>query len=313
MVFGSFQIDRMTKLDFYIVDVFAERKYSGNQLAVFFNAANVDDITMLQIAKEINFAESTFILGGDEKNGFQVKIFTPESEIPFAGHPTVGTSYVIRNLLLKKEISNLILNLKVGQVKAEFLNDKDGKPLTFITQLQPEFYNHFDKKEIASLLGIDVNDFDDQLPICEVSTGLPFIIVPLKSLKGIKQIKSDAGSFVSFMKRKGLYKTNNSSGLTTSIFCFTPETYDSQNDFNSRMLCVEDKVLKEDAATGSANGCFLAYYLKYINAFANLAMEQGYEIGRPSCLYLKGSLIENHYEIKVGGSTQLVAKGEWML
>jgi len=303
----------MTKLDFYIVDVFAERKYTGNQLAVFLNAADVDDITMLQIAKEIDFAESAFILGGDEKNGFQVKIFTPESEIPFAGHPTVGASYVIRNFVLKKDISNLRLNLKVGQVNAEFLNTKDGKSLTFITQVQPKFNDHFDKKELASLLSLELNEVDDQLPICEVSTGLPFIIVPIKSLQGIKKIKSDAASFISFMQNKGLYKTNNPLGLTSSIFCFTPETYESQNDFNSRMICVEDEVLKEDAATGSANGCFLAYYLKYINASANLSMEQGYEMGRPSRLYLKGSFIENHYEIKVGGSAKLIAKGEWML
>ena len=79
------------------------------------------------------------------------------------------------------------------------------------------------------------------------------------------------------------------------------------------MLCVEDEVLKEDAATGSANGCFLAYFLKFINASANLTMEQGYEMGRPSRLYLKGSLTQSLYEIKVGGSTQLIAKGEWMI
>ena len=115
------------------------------------------------------------------------------------------------------------------------------------------------------------------------------------------------------MKNKGLYKTNNPSGLTTSIFCFTTQTYESQNNFNSRMLCVDDEVLKEDAATGSANGCFLAYYLKYINASADLSMEQGYEMGRHSRLYLKGSLIGNNYEIKVGGSTQLIAKGEWFI
>ena len=303
----------MAKLDFYIVDVFAEEKYAGNQLAVFLDAGEVDDKTMLKIAKEINFAESSFILSGDEKSGFRIKIFTPESEIPFAGHPTVGTAYVIRNLILKKELDMLKLNLKVGQVKANFSNTKEGKPLTFITQVQPKFKDSVDKKEIAELLNLRNEDIEDQLPICEISTGLPFIIVPIKTLSSIKKIKTTADSLIAFMKKKRLYKTNNLSGQTTSIFCFTSETYDSQNDFNSRMLCVEDEILKEDAATGSANGCFLAYYLKYINAKANLSMEQGFEMGRHSILKLKGVLTDNHYEIKVGGSVQIIAKGEWFV
>lgn len=303
----------MAKLDFYIVDVFAEKKYRGNQLAVFLDAKHINENTMLQLAKEINFAESTFIVGGEEKTGFDVKIFTTESEIPFAGHPTVGTSYVIRNLLLKKEIDNLTLNLKVGKVKAEFTSSDEGKTLTYITQVQPKFNDTFEKKEVAAMLNINVSEIDDQFPIREISTGLPFIIVPIKSLESIKNIKTDADSIIKFMKKKGLYKTNNPSGLTTSIFCFTPETYEKQNNFNSRMLCVEEEIMKEDAATGSANGCFLSYYLKYINPAAKLSMEQGFEIGRPSHLKLKGSLIENHYEIKVGGSVQLVAKGEWFV
>jgi len=301
----------MTKLDFYIVDVFAEKKYAGNQLAVFLDAGKIDENAMLKIAKEINFAESTFILGGDENKGFDVKIFTPESEIPFAGHPTVGTAFVIRNLVLKKEIEQLYLNLKVGQVIADFELSKDGKPLTFVTQIQPKINDLFDRKEVAELLNLKDEELDDQLPICEISTGLPFMIVPVKSLGSIKKIKTNASDFMAFMKKRRLYKTNNPSGQTTSVFCFTQETYDSQNDFNSRMLCVEDEVLKEDAATGSANGCFLAYYLKYINPKANLSMEQGFEMGRNSILKLKGSLIDNHFEIKVGGSTQLIAKGEW--
>ncbi len=303
----------MKKLDFYIVDVFAEEKYSGNQLAVFLDAAGLDKATMLKIAKEINFAETTFIGSGDEKNGFDIKIFTPESEIPFAGHPTVGTAYVIRNLLLKKDLSMLSLHLKIGKVKVEFQTSKEGKLLTFITQVQPEFNESFDKKEIATLLNIGASQIDDHLPICKISTGLPYLIVPLKSLETIKKIKTDADSFLSFMKNKRLYKSNNPSGLTTSIFCVTRETHEKQNDFNSRMFCVEDEILKEDAATGSANGCFLAYYLKYINPTANLSMEQGYDMGRPSRLLLKGKLTENNYEIKVGGSTQLIAKGEWIV
>ena len=303
----------MEKLEFYILDVFAEKKYAGNQLAVFLNAKNIDNAKMLQIAKEINFAESTFIQGGNEEKGFDVKIFTPESEIPFAGHPTVGTSFVIREFILKKNLNQLFLNLKIGQIKVEFKKANTSELLTFVTQAQPNFSENVDKQEIASLLNVDIQDIDEKLPVCEVSTGLPFIIVPLKSLESIQKIKTDAPSMVKFMKSKGLYKTNNPSGLTTSVFCFTSETYESRSDYNSRMLCVEDEVLKEDAATGSANGCFLAYYLKFIHPSANLLMEQGYEMKRPSNLHLKGKLIDNEYEIKVGGSVKLIAKGDWYL
>ena len=303
----------MKKLKYIIVDVFAEKKYAGNQLAVFLNASNIDESQMLQIAKEINFAESTFLLKGTEENGFDVKIFTPESEIPFAGHPTVGTSFVIREFLLKKDLKKLFLKLKIGKIKAEFDQSSNKGIVTYVTQAQPEFGVSYDKKEVADLLNIGVEEIDAQLPIYEVSTGLPFIIVPIKTLDNIRRIRTDASSVVNFMKEKGRYKTNHPSGLTTSIFCFTPETYDPQNDFNSRMLCVEDEVLKEDAATGSANGCFLAYYLKYIQPSANLLMEQGFEMGRPSHLKLKGRFDGNQFEIKVGGFTQLVAKGEWYL
>ena len=303
----------MDTLEFFIVDVFAERKYAGNQLAVFLDAQKIEPSTMLKIAKEINFAESAFILGGDEQNGFDIKIFTPESEIPFAGHPTVGSAFVIRNYLLKKELKQLRLNLGVGRILAEFFPVEENSWKTFITQVQPVFNNSFEKAEIADLLNIAVEAINDQLPVCEVSTGLPFIIVPLKSLSSIKKIKTDAASFIDFMERNGLYKTNNPSGQTTSLFCFSPETYHRQNDYNARMLCVEDEILKEDAATGSANGCFLAYYLKYINPTADLLMEQGYEMGRPAQLHLKGNLSEGQFEIRVGGLTQLVAQGQWIV
>jgi len=114
----------MKELDFYIVDVFAERKFSGNQLAVVRNANLLSENEMQQIAKEMNFSETTFILS-DEPNhgGFDVRIFTPEAEVPFAGHPTLGTAYILKNEVFNKVMDSVILNLKVGKIPVFFDND----------------------------------------------------------------------------------------------------------------------------------------------------------------------------------------------
>ena len=105
----------MAKPVFYIVDVFAEKKYVGNQLAVFRDISHLTTEEMQVIAKEMNYAETTFILSEQEKNGgYDVRIFTPEEEVPFAGHPTLGTSFIIQQKIIKKQVDQLILNLKIG-------------------------------------------------------------------------------------------------------------------------------------------------------------------------------------------------------
>jgi len=112
----------MEKLTFYIVDVFAEKKYSGNQLAVFKNAKALSDNEMQRIAKEMNYSETTFILSEEKRNsGYDVRIFTPEKEVPFAGHPTLGTAYVIQREIIKKPVEKIILNLKIGQIPVSLI------------------------------------------------------------------------------------------------------------------------------------------------------------------------------------------------
>ena len=109
---------------FYIVDVFAEEKYAGNQLGVFRNANDLSDKDMQKIAKEMNYSETTFILADEERDGgFDVRIFTPEEELPFAGHPTLGTAFVIQQEIMKKPVEKIILNLKVGKIPVTFSYD----------------------------------------------------------------------------------------------------------------------------------------------------------------------------------------------
>src|SRR3954451_4400729 len=150
-------------IHYSIVDVFSEGKYTGNPLAVFKNAGNISDREMKQIAKEINYSETTFILS-DSKNddGFDVRIFTPNEEIPFAGHPTLGTAYIIQNEVLKEPLENLILNFKGGQIPVSFNNEEE---VLWMKQNEPTFGQTLDRNKVSDVLNIDQENIDDQFPI----------------------------------------------------------------------------------------------------------------------------------------------------
>ena len=126
----------MTKRTFYILDVFAEQKYAGNQLAVFRNVAGISEAEMQQIAKEMHFSETSFILSEEKRNGgYDVRIFTPEHEIPFAGHPTIGTAYLIQQEIIKELVEKVVLNLKVGQIPVTFKYQVEQVDIMWMTDL----------------------------------------------------------------------------------------------------------------------------------------------------------------------------------
>lgn len=175
----------MERINYSIVDVFSNGKYTGNQLAVFKNAGNVPDNEMQQIAKEINFSETTFILSDSKiDGGYDVRIFTPNEEVPFAGHPTLGTAYIIQNEVLDEPLENIILNFKGGQITVSFNNQEE---LIWMKQNEPTFGRILDENKISEVLNIHKENIDDRFPIQEVSTGLPVIVVPLKSLDAVKK------------------------------------------------------------------------------------------------------------------------------
>src|SRR4051794_15153338 len=138
------------KIHYSIVDVFAEEKYTGNPLAVFKNAGNISDLEMQQIAKEMNYSETTFILS-DSKNdgGYDVRIFTPNEEIPFAGHPTLGTAYIIQNEVLKESVENLMLNFKGGQILVSFNKQEE---VLWMRQNKPTFGPILDPNKVSEVL-----------------------------------------------------------------------------------------------------------------------------------------------------------------
>jgi trans-2,3-dihydro-3-hydroxyanthranilate isomerase len=295
----------MRKCPFYIVDVFAEEKYAGNQLAVVRDAKALSDIEMQQIAKEMNFSETTFILSDQKRNGgYDVRIFTPKEEVPFAGHPTLGTAYVIQHEIIIEPVETIILNLKIGQIPVTLKYSGEQIDILWMKQMDATFGRIFEPEQISQVLSLNKREMDDRFPIQEVSTGLPFIIIPLKTLDTLKQAKVSKDKYFELIK--------DTQAKALLIFC--PETYDKENDLNIRVFA-DYYGVPEDPATGSANGCLAGYLVKYRyfgNDQIDIRVEQGYEIGRSSLLYLRAKDKGEKIDVSVGGKVVMIAKGEFI-
>jgi trans-2,3-dihydro-3-hydroxyanthranilate isomerase len=293
----------MQKLTFYIVDVFAEKKYAGNQLAVVRDAKTLSDSEMQKIAKEMHFSETTFILSDRKRDGgYDVRIFTPENELPFAGHPTLGTAYVIQREIVKDHIAEIVLNLKVGKIPVTFSYVKGRADVLWMKQVKPTFGQIFDAEPLSKVLNLDAKDLDSTYPIEEVSTGVPFIIVPLKSLSALKKARLARDEYFELIKN-----TN-----AKSILVFCPQTRAAENSLSVRVF-TEYYGIPEDPATGSGNGCLAAYLVKHRYFGKNkidIRVEQGYEIGRPSLLLLRAEDRKGEIEVHVGGRVEMVARGK---
>jgi trans-2,3-dihydro-3-hydroxyanthranilate isomerase len=283
-------------LPFYIVDVFAEKKYSGNQLAVFTGADVLNTDEMQKIAREINFAESTFITKLDDANSVaEIRIFTPEHEMQFAGHPIIGTSWVLMNRIFENQPKNISLSVPIGAIPIFQSGD-----LVWLQAAQPQFLDTFSAEGFLKFSNLTSTDFDDEFSIQEVTTGSAFVIVPLKSKKALENLVLDKVEMDQWLQAH--CKTNH-----RAIYFYCLE----DQNLVSRMFCIEDNQLKEDSATGSASTCLQAFLLKYYSAEIKIINHQGEFINRASQIYFDGKLANNHFDIKIGGKTQFIAKGEW--
>lgn len=303
-------------IPYYIVDVFAESAFCGNQLAVFLDTLGLSPESMQAMAREINFAESTFIRMSEIKGDlFPVRIFTPAMEIPFAGHPTLGTAFVIKEAILKDSIEKVRLALGVGEIPVDMVYVGGELETLWMTQVSPTFGPTFPADEVAALLGLETEDLYDHIPVQQVSTGIPFTIVPIRSLEKVKNIQIQREKFYNFLEKYRAAFVEDNGDVFYAFYCFCPEAEETHNDLHGRMLYHELDIT-EDSATGSANGCFLSYLLKHQflgKKPLNLRVEQGYEMQRPSLIKIKGrKLDEDQYLIQVGGSTHMIAKGEWL-
>jgi trans-2,3-dihydro-3-hydroxyanthranilate isomerase len=283
-------------LTFYIVDVFAEEKYAGNQLAVVRGGAGLPDERLQKIALEINYSETTFVLSEEEtEGGYDVRIFTPGDEVPFAGHPTLGTAYVIQHEILASPVDRITLKLKAGEIPVTF------SEVLWMRQLPPTFGATLDSALFARTLNLNPADLDHHHPVQEVSTGLPALIVPLRDLDALRRCKVDWERYTEV------------AGTEKNLYVFCPESHDDgPGDLSARMFA-NDLGVPEDPATGSAAGCLAAYLLEHVylgTDSLDVRVEQGYEIDRPSLLYLHTARDGDEMKVDVGGKVQMVAKGE---
>ena len=287
------------RLPLYIVDVFAEAKYEGNQLAVVLDEVGLSTEMMLKITREMHYSETTFITGYNlEERTFKVRIFTPEGELPFAGHPTLGTAYIAQRVLLKRKVDMVTLDLKAGMIPVEFNYEGDETGVLWMKQLNPVFGDTHPVEKFAKFLGLRVEDFDTDYPIQEVSTGVYFYMVPLKTRDALKRVRVNSESLEEYSK--------GGKAKWPLMFCREPES--PENDLKARMLTA----FTEDPATGSANGCLTGYLVKHKylgDSTVDVRVEQGAEVNRPSILYLKGSPVEGGISVEVGGKVAYVAEG----
>ncbi|SDJ93982.1 trans-2,3-dihydro-3-hydroxyanthranilate isomerase [Halovenus aranensis] len=286
---------------FHIVDVFAREKYAGNQLAVVTDAGDLSGEEMQAIAAEMDYSETTFVTGEPTERGWPVRIFTPEEEVPFAGHPTLGTASVIRQKLADDTPESVTLDLKVGSVPVTVGRDGDESFL-WMSQQPPEFGDELDHGELAAVLGLEATQVDDAWPVRVVSTGLPTIVVPLEDRAALEDIDLDRQAYDELVADRD----------AKLVHAVCPEPRDDDNDLAVRMFSPYYGV-PEDPATGSANGC-LAAYLSDVEYFGSPSVdarvEQGYEMGRPSLLLLHSEPDGEEIAVRVGGRVVPVARGD---
>jgi trans-2,3-dihydro-3-hydroxyanthranilate isomerase len=309
------------RLPFVQVDVFTSVPLEGNQLAVFADGSGLSDVEMQALAKETNLSETTFILPRDaateRERGVRVRIFTTTEELPFAGHPTLGTAMVLRNEALRNDAlrnevkrneaqssngaEEIALDLNVGRIPVRF-STRDGLPFGMMTQRDPEFKNKHSREDVARASGLVVDDIADDLPIQTVSTGNAFAIVPVKSLAVLQKLSPTWANMKAYLDKSD-----------AKFFYFVSrETVNSEAKLQSRMIFYNG----EDPATGSAAGPCAAWAVQYgvVPVDQQVLMEQGVEMKRRSRIFFSaGRNSDKIVNVRVGGHVAEVARGEFIL
>jgi trans-2,3-dihydro-3-hydroxyanthranilate isomerase len=291
----------LRRFPFVQLDVFSSRPFEGNSLAVFPDGRGLSDLHMQALAREMNLSETTFVLPRDpaieRERGVRVRIFTVQEELPFAGHPTLGTAFALRGATGAPEV---VLDLNAGQVPVRF-EDNPGQPVFGeMTQVEPKFGLIHDRETVVRATSLRDGDIDPSLPIQTVSTGLPFTIVPLRGLDVIRRLQVD-------LVRSSQYLRQTEGG---QFFYFVArETVDRAARLHARMLFYGG----EDPATGSAAGCATAWMVAHGVAQPDerVLIEQGIEMLRPSRIFVRASRVDNRVvNVRVGGNVVEVLRGE---
>jgi trans-2,3-dihydro-3-hydroxyanthranilate isomerase len=286
-------------------DVFSAQPLKGNPLAVFTDARGLSDAEMQALARETNLSETTFIFpreaAVERERGVHVRIFTALEELPFAGHPTLGTAMAIRAGRATPP-SEVILEMKVGKVPVTFHKETNGQVFGEMRQNNPVFSEVHSRDVVAPLIGLKPEDISDDVPIQTLTTGLLIVIVPLKSLAAIRSVRINypvANDYLERTEGRGFYFV-------------TRETEDPKARLHARRL-FEDR---EDPATGSAAGCAAAWMVRHGVAKSDeqALIEQGGEIHRQGQIFVRatrqGDAVSN---VRVGGHCAEVLRGEFLL
>ena len=297
------------------IDVFTSHSLEGNPLAVFTDARGLSDSEMQGLARETNLQETTFVLPRDpateQEEGVKVRIFVPEEEIPFGGHPTLGTAMVLRNLRMARansratDGSSVLLDLKVGKVPVDFREETSGNVFGEMHQVEPVFGPVHDRDTIAALLDLSPSDISSDVPIQSLSTGLFFIIVPIKNLSTLQRLTVAPRKAYDYLSRQKL------PGLS-DFYYVTLDTSDPTTGLRSRGIFSTS----EDPATGSAAGCTAAWMVRYGIAQPEQTVHilQGVEIKRPSHIFVRASKDGDKVtNVRVGGHAVEIMEGTFSL
>lgn len=290
------------RLSYVTLDVFTSTPLEGNQLAVFTDAHGLSDEQMQALAREMNLSETTFIFRRDaateKERGIRVRIFTTDEELPFAGHPTLGTAMVLRGLTGAETIH---LDLNVGKIPVQF-TQRDGLPFGQMTQRDPQFGQKHTREDIARAAGIPLNDIAEDVPIQTVSTGNAFAIVPVKSLAVLQRLAPAWAQMQAYLE-----KTD-----AKFLYWVSREAVNPEATLQARMIFYRG----EDPATGSAAGPCAAWAVQYgvIRPEQQALIEQGVEIKRRSRIYVAaGKEVNKVVNIRVSGHAVEIARAELSL
>ena len=297
-------------LEYSVLDVFAERPLEGNALAVFHDARGLSDDEMQRIARETNLSETTFIFPSDaeteQREGVRVRIFTTQEELPFAGHPTLGTAtWLYLNHPTLRGAEMITLRLNVGRITVRFdqCGEGDVGVRATMTQKDPVFAATHDRAEVARALGLNADDLSAEYLPQTVSTGVPFCIVLLRSVEVSQRLQL-------VQQEAQVWTAKNDAQF---FYCIAPLAQEAGGaDWHARMQFYSG----EDPATGSAAGCCIAWLVKtgLVSSGREVLIEQGIEMQRPSRIGVRATLEgERVHSVEVSGRTISVAEGRFFL
>ena len=283
---------------FVQVDVFTSVPLEGNQLAVFPDARGLSDSEMQRLAKEMNLSETTFVFPRDpeteSREGVRVRIFTVEEELPFAGHPTLGTAWYLKQQ--RPHETEIGLHLNVGRVPILF-ETRNGQLFGEMRQNDPRFGDTHQHSRVAHALGVPLSELDESLPIQTVSTGMPFTIVAFRDSATLRRLRVNWTQIAAYLE------SVQGSGFLYFV------ARDGERRLHARMIFYNG----EDPATGSAAGCCTAWAVRYgvLASDEQGLIEQGQEISRPSSIYVRATRSgDSVTHVRVGGHVVPVVDGK---